>query len=119
MSAPARVRLQQSTFSPISLISLCVSPRTRIDAGAQGFVMWEMVVVRLSLALLVVGLAAPVGLSSRSQPAKDIDVVIEEWTVPNDSFPHDPAVAPDGSILVHGTAVEYARPSQSDDRERH
>ena len=29
-----------------------------------------------------------------------VDVTIEEWQVPNRAYPHDPAVAPDGSAIV-------------------
>jgi virginiamycin B lyase len=54
---------------------------------------------RLTIAGVVLIAAADV--STRSQPAA-IDVVIDEWTVPNDSFPHDPAIAPDGSIWYTG-----------------
>jgi virginiamycin B lyase len=54
------------------------------------------------LALLVACLAISTGAFARSQPSTAIEIVIDEWTVPNDSFPHDPAVAPDGSIWYTG-----------------
>jgi virginiamycin B lyase len=50
--------------------------------------------------LVVVALVA--GRDARTQPVPGIDITIDEWTVPNDSFPHDPAVAPDGSIWYTG-----------------
>jgi virginiamycin B lyase len=58
--------------------------------------------IRPHVALVVICFATPVGVSTLIQPATNIDVVIEEWTVPRDSFPHDPAVAPDGSIWYTG-----------------
>ncbi|MGH9256165.1 MAG: virginiamycin B lyase family protein [Vicinamibacterales bacterium] len=57
---------------------------------------------RPRLALVIVWLALAAGVSTRSQSATGIDVVIDEWTVPVGSRPHDPAVAPDGSIWYTG-----------------
>jgi virginiamycin B lyase len=51
---------------------------------------------------MVAGLALLAGGPARSQPATSVDVVIDEWTVPLGSFPHDPAVAPDGSVWYTG-----------------
>lgn len=53
------------------------------------------------LALVVVSLAVAAGGSVHSRRA-GVDVVIDEWTVPVGSRPHDPAVAPDGSIWYTG-----------------
>jgi virginiamycin B lyase len=55
-----------------------------------------------SLAPCVVLLAASTALPLQGQPAASVEVSIDEWTVPVDSFPHDPAVAPDGSIWYTG-----------------
>jgi len=57
------------------------------------------------MALVVIWLALAAGVSTRGQSAASIDVVIDEWTVPVGSRPHDPAVAPDGSIWY----TDYAR----------
>ena len=53
-------------------------------------------------AIVAVVLTAAAGASIHTQPGDMVDVVIDEWTVANDSFPHDPAVAPDGSIWYTG-----------------
>ena len=58
--------------------------------------------IRLLLALTALWLAVPAGMSVRSQPAPDVEVIIDEWTVPVGSRPHDPAVGPDGSIWYTG-----------------
>jgi virginiamycin B lyase len=49
---------------------------------------------------MALGLLA--GASSGTQSTPGVEVTIDEWTVPLDSFPHDPAVAPDGSIWYTG-----------------
>ena len=67
--------------------------------------------VRLRVALAVAWLAVAAAVSIRGQPATRLDVVIDEWTVPADSRPHDPAVAPDGSIW---TSQPYGMTSTSD-----
>jgi virginiamycin B lyase len=54
------------------------------------------------VAIAAACLALTIGAPTRSQPISNVDVVIDEWTVPNGSFPHDPAVAPDGSIWYTG-----------------
>jgi virginiamycin B lyase len=64
--------------------------------------MLQIASLRLCLALIVLWLAMPAGVSMRSQSATGVDVVIDEWTVPVGSRPHDPAVAPDGSIWYTG-----------------
>ena len=58
--------------------------------------------VRPHLTLAVVWLAVAAGASIHGQRATGIEVVIDEWTVPSGSRPHDPAVAPDGSIWYTG-----------------
>ena len=50
------------------------------------------------VAIAVAILSVTTSVSTRRQAVGVLDVVIDEWAVPNDSFPHDPAVAPDGSI---------------------
>ncbi len=64
--------------------------------------MRQIASIRPRLAIVVVGLVVAAGVSTRSQPAASIDVTIDEWTVPVGSVPHDPAVAPDGSIWYTG-----------------
>lgn len=54
------------------------------------------------VALLVVVLVASTSTSTRTQSAGAVEVLIDEWTVPVGSRPHDPAVAPDGSIWYTG-----------------
>lgn len=52
---------------------------------------------------LPVGLLSLISLTSLfSPPASTVEITIEEWAVPNGSFPHDPAVAPDGTIWYTG-----------------
>ena len=63
--------------------------------------------VRLRVALAVAWLAVAAAVSIGGQPATRLDVVIDEWTVPAGSRPHDPAVAPDGSIWSDG-AIWYS-----------
>lgn len=63
--------------------------------------MLRTVSIRSSLALVVIWLAIAASVSTRNPPAA-IEIAIDEWTVPSDSFPHDPAVAPDGSIWYTG-----------------
>ncbi|MGQ0732601.1 MAG: Vgb family protein [Acidobacteriota bacterium] len=55
------------------------------------------------LALLAVPLLAGAGgVAAHGQSGSAVEVIIDEWTVPLDSFPHDPAVAPDGSVWYTG-----------------
>lgn len=54
------------------------------------------------LAMLAVATTA-VALVGAAVPADSVDVKIEEWLTPsNPPYPHDPAVAPDGSIWYTG-----------------
>lgn len=61
--------------------------------------------VRTLAALAVVTLAVGAGTPARSQSAGAVEVVIDEWTVPAGSRPHDPAVGPDGYIWYTGQTV--------------
>jgi virginiamycin B lyase len=61
-----------------------------------------MASIRSHLTLAAVCLAVAAGVPVRSQTPAGIDVAIDEWVVPVGSFPHDPAVAPDGSIWYTG-----------------
>lgn len=64
--------------------------------------MLQIASIRPSLAVIAGWLVVAAGVSARSQPATSIEVAIDEWAVPAGSFPHDPAVAPDGSIWYTG-----------------
>jgi len=46
--------------------------------------------------------ATGVGLTAQNPAGALVDIVIDEWAVPVGSRPHDPAVAPDGSIWYTG-----------------
>src|SRR5512134_1859030 len=61
-------------------------------------------VVWLVAAALVGPLALPLPAGRPESPSPPaIDVVFDEWTTPTPkSFPHDPAVAPDGSAWYTG-----------------
>ena len=64
--------------------------------------MLQIAPIRLSLAVATAWLATAGGAALHSQRATGLDVVIDEWTVPVGSRPHDPAVASDGSIWYTG-----------------
>ena len=64
--------------------------------------MLQIASVRLRVALAIAWLAVAAGVSIHGQPATSVHVVIDEWTVPAGSRPHDPAVAPDRSIWYTG-----------------
>lgn len=54
------------------------------------------------LARVIVALVFSAGTSTHGQSTGAVEVVIDEWTVPVGSRPHDPAVAPDGYIWYTG-----------------
>jgi virginiamycin B lyase len=58
--------------------------------------------MKLYVAALVITVAVAAGESARGQSAATVEVLIDEWTVPVNSRPHDPAVAPDGYIWYTG-----------------
>ena len=71
-----------------------------------------------AFALIVLAAASVAGAAVRSPAISDsVDVKIDEWMTPSKpAYPHDPAVAPDGSIWYTGAARQHDRPLRSGDR---
>src|SRR5206468_9777501 len=59
--------------------------------------------MRAKALVMIALVAASLSLSARSAIDDNVDVTIDQWMTPSKpAYPHDPAVAPDGSIWYTG-----------------